>query len=495
MSAGSLTQLIASGALDNYLTQNASFTFWKARYNKYTPFAIESISQPFSTVVNFGTEAQVVLNRSGDLIYWTYIRVTLPAIQACDAEVDKCLGSTAQFPTFMDNSCAPCKANDEEVLKEYMDADETLSQVSSATDRAKLLQSARAKWLKTVYKGASPLECCDEVDDCPDAYPELGNVWCHWVQAIGQYLVKQVKLIIGGSTVDTLTNEWMYLWEELTGRSGRRLSELIGKRYTRTQLVCDSRQQRILYIPVPFWYTLASGQALSLASLQFHGVSIHVEFARLTDCIVVSSGNVIVKNAASACCLTPNDLTAAIETSYVFLDNQERERFSTNSFEVLISQNQSFYYQTNNSSCRLQLNFNHPIMSMYWCVRRQCMERTNNWFNFSGIDGKDPLISAQLRLNNQSRFGEQNAVYLRLVQPYQHHSNVPDAYIYMYSFALTPESEAPSGTCNFSRIDHVELLLQLQSGLGKEQVTVMVFARNHNIVRFREGLAGLAFAN
>lgn len=494
MSAGSLTQVIAQGALDQYLTQNATFTYWKSRYNKHTLFAIESVSQPFSTVVSFGSEAQVVLNRQGDLIYWTYIRITLPAIQACDAEIDKCTGSTAQFPAFMDQSCAPCKANDEEALREYLDADDTLSQ-SSQGERAQKLASARAKWLKTKYGSAPPLECCDEVEDCPDAYPELGNVWCHWVQAIGQYLVKQVKLIIGGSTVDQLTNEWMYIWEEMTGRAGRRLTELIGKRYTRTQLVCDSRRQRTIFVPLPFWFCLNSGSALSLASLQFHGVSMHVDFARLTDCIVTSSGNVIVKNAANSCCLTPSDLVAAIETSYVFLDNTERERFATNSFEVLVTQNQSFYYQTNNSSCRLALNFNHPIISMYWCIRRQCNERTNAWFNFSGIDSLDPLISASLTLNNQSRFGEKGATYLRLVQPLQHHSNIPDSFIYMYSFALSPESESPSGTCNFSRIDHVELLLTLQSGLGKEQCTVMVFARSFNIIRFREGLAGLAFAN
>jgi hypothetical protein len=34
-----------------------------------------------------------------------------------------------------------------------------------------------------------------------------------------------------------------------------------------------------------------------------------------------------------------------------------------------------------------------------------------------------------------------------------------------------------------SRIDHVDLTLQLQDGLGKEQVTVMVFARNWNVLR------------
>ena len=68
-------------------------------------------------------------------------------------------------------------------------------------------------------------------------------------------------------------------------------------------------------------------------------------------------------------------------------------------------------------------------------------------------------------------------------------------FIYCFSFALHPEDPTPSGSCNMSRIDHVDLSLQLQEGLGKEQVTVIVFARNFNILRFREGLGGLAYAN
>lgn len=62
---GTLTQLIAVGALDQYLSANATFTFWKIRYNKHTNFALESIGQPFNTAVAFGSESQITLNRNG----------------------------------------------------------------------------------------------------------------------------------------------------------------------------------------------------------------------------------------------------------------------------------------------------------------------------------------------------------------------------------------------------------------------------------------------
>jgi len=125
-----------------------------------------------------------------------------------------------------------------------------------------------------------------------------------------------------------------------------------------------------------------------------------------------------------------------------------------------------------------------------WAVRRKCNSMANNHFNYSGIDSRDPVSTCALFLNNQSRFSNKPGVWFRLVQPYQFHTNIPDCFMYVYSFALHPEDPTPSGSCNMSRIDHVDLALQLQESLGKEQVDIIVFARNWNVLRFREGLAG-----
>jgi hypothetical protein len=143
----------------------------------------------------------------------------------------------------------------------------------------------------------------------------------------------------------------------------------------------------------------------------------------------------------------------------------------------------------------MQLNFNHPVIELIWLIRRQVNERANNWFDYSGIDGRDPVVRASLYLNNQPRFANKAGSYLRMVQNYQYHTNIPDSFIYVYSFALHPEDLVPSGSCNFSRIDHVDLVLNLQEGLSRESVTVIVFARSFNVLRFREGLGGVAFAN
>jgi len=94
--------------------------------------------------------------------------------------------------------------------------------------------------------------------------------------------------------------------------------------------------------------------------------------------------------------------------------------------------------------------------------------------------GRNPTIRAKLQLNGHDRFQERLGSYFNLVQPYQHHTNVPATGINVYSFALEPEKHQPSGTCNFSRIDSAVLQLQLTQKAAKGS-KIRVYAVNYNV--------------
>jgi hypothetical protein len=84
-----------------------------------------------------------------------------------------------------------------------------------------------------------------------------------------------------------------------------------------------------------------------------------------------------------------------------------------------------------------------------------------------------------------------------LVQPYQHHTNIPAVGINVYSFALKPEEHQPSGSCNFSRIDNATLLLTLTNNTVNTFNTaqVRIYAVNYNVLRIMSGMGGLAYSN
>jgi hypothetical protein len=97
--------------------------------------------------------------------------------------------------------------------------------------------------------------------------------------------------------------------------------------------------------------------------------------------------------------------------------------------------------------------------------------------------GKNPVAFAKLQLNGHDRFSERDGRYFNLVQPYQHHENVPSAGINVYSFGLKPEEHQPSGTCNMSRIDNATLQLTLtpEAVASGRSCKVKVFAVNYNV--------------
>jgi hypothetical protein len=479
---GALTQLIALGAADRYLTQNANITYWRHRYNRYTNFAMEPIEQQFNTSVGFGQETQITLNRTGDLIFYTYVVARIPGIIGRRSNDQPTKNFPAVLPSEACNSCGD--------LNDVMTA--------------------------------------------PPCVPEemIQSGYAHYTNAIGQWLVQRASITIGGQVIDTLYADYLYMWEELSGKPGKRLEEMIGKEYSVPDLVRASSMTRRLYIPLPFWFSSpnASGNALPVVSLQFHGIQMQVRFAELQTCIQTSCHQApILENGQSVQPDRPyvqvyqnspdgvgaqienSSLQASIETTYIFLDIEERDRFATGSFEQLITQVQ-YYQQTTSGTqdIRINLNFNHPVIELIWAVRRECLRKANSNFEYYGYGGTDPIDKVSLKLNNLPRFQERDGRYFRLVQPWQYHTNIPSTFIYVYSFALYPEEPQPSGSCNFSRIDNIDLEFKLNrppnppkplsatycnTSLDTTDVQVIVFARNYNILRLREGLGGLAFSN
>ena len=70
--------------------------------------------------------------------------------------------------------------------------------------------------------------------------------------------------------------------------------------------------------------------------------------------------------------------------------------------------------------------------------------------------------------------------------------SVPDS-IAVFSFALNPNDTSPSGTCNFSNIDLIQINRNQTLPAGSSLKPVNVYAINYNILRFVNGQAGLSY--
>lgn len=468
--SGVISDLVAKGALDVFLTKGATTTFWKSSYQKHTNFSMETVYQALDTGLpswDGPRTCTVQLNRTGDLLYYLYAHIQLPPIRLAE---DGKPGST-------------------------LTADNNLYKEPGTVP------------------GSDPLCKCDDGSSVSVAHhgdqveEELaGANWAHWANAVGQLIFDRIDLKIGGQTVDSVWGDYMYCFEETSGRVGRRLLEMVGKRYTRLELLAASQCKQDLYVPIPFWFTQASGLALPLSSLQFHSVRLEMHTKQIKDLVVfhVTDG----RTPKLTTCGDDKDLTVTISVmgTFVYLDNKERDMFASSNYEILMQQHQRqtkdtgvLISQQTPSNTMLQLQFNHPVIELIWYIRRKSYSAQAGLFNFTGVDGKDPLHSAHMLLNGQSRFGGSQfpGNYYRLVQPYQAHSCIPDSFVYVYSFALFPEDScAPSGSINMSRIDNVQLNIEIQQEMHDPQgCEIVVFATNWQLGRLRDGLFGVAYAS
>jgi hypothetical protein len=471
---GTLIQMAACGIMIAALTGAPSLTFWRYRYLQYTNFAMLSIVQSFDGQVAYGQTSTCKIYKAGDLLYFLYIVLQLPGIRACPARGGGC-GPTQQFPYAIDAN-NPC--------------------VQTDSDYFTSLDQGVQGWLYSNYGS-----CGDYEEDCVANTCVAGtgqcdtDPWAHYVNAVGQFILKRVTLIIGTQTIDTLYNDYLFMWEELAGKPGKRLTEMVGKYYCRDDLIVASQATRTLYVPLPFYFTQTPGNALPLVAIMFAGASLVVEFEQLQNVVVVSGPDLQVVKCNGGGPLGQGDIRAAVDGTQIFLDVLERDRFASTWFEQLITQVSALYTSVCCASARIPLNFAFCVIELIWAVRRKCQEKSNNWFNYSGILGKEPLVSVEIDFNSTARQQMREASWYRLVQNYQYHTLIPDASIYTYSFALYPEEAQPSGCANFSRLESVTMLIQLQDGLESEDVTVIIFSRSFNMLKFRDGVAGLAFSS
>jgi hypothetical protein len=325
----------------------------------------------------------------------------------------------------------------------------------------------------------------------------------------GHRIINYVEIEIGGQKIDKHYSHWLYVWNELSLPMSKRngYNKMVGQSG-------GNLKDKTLYIPLEFWFCRNVGLALPLIALQYHEVKINLQFETASLC----------QGGGTALDAFP---IATLWVDYVFLDTDERRRFAQLSHEYLIEQLQ-FTGSESVSSTKLnsKLSFNHPCKELIWFANKKASAtdqvlNNNNWFNYTttndvipsvpyyynenklqnnAIKSLNTISSAKLILNGNDRFSGRPGSYFNLIQPFQHHENIPaNAGINVYSFALKPEEHQPSGTLNMSRIDTATLSLDFQSGVGIPDLTVNttlnVYAINYNVLRILSGMGGLAYSN
>jgi hypothetical protein len=319
-----------------------------------------------------------------------------------------------------------------------------------------------------------------------------------YVNSIGHALIQEISVEIGEQEIDRQNGEWMEIWSSYTTSADKQTGfyNMIGKVDGYSPHTLEGPLK--LYIPLRFWFCRNPGLALPLLALQYHPIRINLTLRPLNQLFY------------SPLLTTPNCTTLEVKPvqikslmlwgDYIHLDVEERRRFVSSTHEYLIEQVQytaPIPIAPGARSGSLQLEFNHPIRELFWFIQRDDMTRYHEYFNYSSIgaseagDRQDMLQDAVLQFDGFDRFQVRDAGYFRLVQPWQHHSVIPeDFFVYSYSFAIRPEDAQPSGSFNASRINSIILQVNLNPAIvTPPTVTTSTFT----VGSFSSGALSLTF--
>ncbi len=331
-----------------------------------------------------------------------------------------------------------------------------------------------------------------------------------WVQGVGYRMIEEASLHIGNTSVVTLTGDFMFVYEELT-HGVKRLREMVGNYDTREEMIEFSRFKQVLYVPLSFWFTKSFSTCLPLVALSFNRAVVKVKLRTPKDLIVVNDAMVKVhfNNSSSASNGEfDSSFSFYIAVEHVYLAEEERDLISdgdgmkdANGDTIHLCEQLQVYggdsgQQLTAQESRHQVDFNHTIKYLLWFIRRPC--NVVDPYNFSGIDGRPPQATCELRLNGNSRFGGTDAdlhpeIEYRQVMAHRMWPNLPQRHIYSFCFAIDPSHIQPSGCLNGSRLTSMQFTIGLQQGLNAENPNLHLMAVNYNLLTIRAGTAGALY--
>jgi hypothetical protein len=455
---GGLLQLVAYGAQDAYITGNPHITFWKVLYKRHTNFAIESMRVNFTGAPAYGQRVVAVVNRNADLVWKTYVEVTLPdtrqnsATSATGLTYDiKWSGDSIRRLGYILLNKIEVEIGGQVIDRHYGEWLYLWENLTSNYDNSVKMDAMLGGALTNSTSAFNSCNSRPNVLYIPLQFWFNRNPGLALPLIALQYHEVRFNITLSPATDLVCKGSWNTLSQAAGALPDLRdMALYIDYVYLdvdeRRRFAQDSHEYLIDQLQTSIPQTITSPQGRLDLTLNHPVKELIWVFQNVdrTDCSLPTS--------------RPVDPNTSAQPDYV----------------------QKFIYDDIAERCRIQLNgqdrFDERFGDYFWKVQPYQHHTGGAFWPTRTAAGVDAELA----------FGYVNPV------------NV-------YSFAIQPEEHQPSGTCNFSRIDTATLVYDTygSSTTGVSQVApskttpfaFRIYAVNYNIFRIMSGMGGLAYSN
>ena len=287
-----------------------------------------------------------------------------------------------------------------------------------------------------------------------------------------------IDLFIGGQKIDSQHFDYFSdIWPNYLADTYNKSQEI------NTKATLSNK----FFVPLHFFFCDHKA-FLPLVALQNHQVEIRINF-----------------NEANNNILRTGEKSARLYGNYIFLDKEERESLVKRSMDFVITQTQRIEFPltsiTDNTTESGGYNdldlspFNHPVKSLFFGAGARNTGYAQDRFSFKNADmyiNGTPLLENMSPVYFHTAQNYYKSTYGRSYFNTPSHSPVYTRY-FAYHFCMNASEYNPSGSCNFSRLDNAKLVLRGVESVDRSYM--YVYAVNYNVLRIKDGLAGILFGN
>lgn len=459
---GGLLQLVATGAQNQLVNGNPSFTFWRTMYKRYTNFAMESVRLEFeNNTLMFptsggGSTFRCRVKRVTDLLHDCYVCFNLPDIWS---------------PLYSSSGAVVANAPGYEFQWIENIGYNAIQSVGIFINGTKIVETT-GEWFKLYSYLTHDRNKRDLLDSMVGNVPELTDPQ----NSFGRMFQYPHAVKIPNVAVE------------------------------------PSIRGRQIVVPLHFWFCENAGMALPLIALQGGEIDIVVTLRPIYSLFTIQDvkekyyGGRVPGDSVDypiTLFLSPPDLVGHptnstlmnwfpdlyIEANYVYLTEGERAQVSAADQSYLIRDVRSFTATSQYGPCDIDIPAHNLVTRVVWVARRSDSLTNNDYDNYTNWQYRnrrptnntsgaynspllsvtsgelvpqsmaqpDILVESTILLDGKERFNAKNSSYFGYIQKYRHSSGSQLPGVYIYSFSLNNDMTQPSGTLNASLFNKITL--------------------------------------
>ena len=413
-----------------------------------------------------------------------------------------------------------------------------------------------------------------------------------WTRYLGAAIINNVGFYVGGTKIQEFDGTYIMSralidydkdkfqkWKKLVGdvpeltdpTNGLYAGGLLNQGYpsvmrdtnVTTQFNRPSLFGRDIHVPLPFWFTENTSQALPLVGLQYHECEVQItlnpiqqlysildasgfrvapgysvnsdqisintnipNYVNIPDISGVTLNNFLVDIGYTKPNFNNWPLNPRIQTTYIYLTDDDRKVFSTSHLSYLYQEVQVFPYMGLYNRQILDVECHNPVSRLLFITRRSdSMYRNDfanltNWYNYPNTPF-NPTSSATNYFKNSYSSGllipqgqletlrsirvladgneiqqEKSIDYFTRITPFRNLSGDSDELIPIYSFSLNSPSPQPAGSINSSRIRNFQVEVDVYPLPPNTTYTynLNIYIESYNFFEVASGMGGKKFA-